>query len=180
MMQIPISQQPTYDPVAVQPMRDELVAAGFEELRTPEEIDNALSNSYEEVVLVVINSVCGCAAGSARPGVTLALQHTIIPDRLVTVFAGQDKAAVAHLRQQYLSEFPPSSPFIALLKNGKILFILQRHDIEGRAPEEIARVLTKNFDQFCSKAGPSISPEDYAKLIHAIACGSKIPKFANN
>ncbi|MFQ5751770.1 MAG: BrxA/BrxB family bacilliredoxin, partial [bacterium] len=162
-MQFPISQQPTYDPDAVQPMRDELIAVGFEELITPEYVDTVLDNNNEETVLVMINSVCGCAAGSARPGVTLALQHNIIPERLVTVFAGQDKAAVDHLRQQYLNEFPPSSPSVALLKNRKVLFILQRHDIEGRSPEEIANKLTVVFEQKCNKQGPSIDPEDYAQ-----------------
>lgn len=178
-MQFPISQQPTYDPEAVQPMRDELIAAGFDELITPEDVDRVLDTNDEETVLVLINSVCGCAAGSARPGVTLALQHNIIPDRLVTVFAGQDKSAVAHLRQQYLDEFPPSSPFVALLKNRKVLFVLQRHDIEGRSPQEIANKLTVVFDRECRKEGPSISPEDYAQLVHAVACGSKIPKFGD-
>ena len=124
---------------------------------------------------MLINSVCGCAAGSARPGVSVALQHNIIPDRFVTVFAGQDKAAVTHLRQQYLNEFPPSSPSVALMKNSKVLYILQRHEIEGRSPEEIADKLTVIFEQQCDKKGPSISPEDYAQLVHAVACGSKIP-----
>ncbi len=179
-MQFPISPQPTYDPAAVQPMRDELIAVGFEELITPEDVDKVLENNDEEMVLVLINSVCGCAAGSARPGVSVALQHNIIPDRFVTVFAGQDKAAVTHLRQQYLNEFPPSSPFVALMKNGKVLFILHRHDIEGRSPQEIANRLTIVFEQECSRNGPSTSPDDYAKLVHAVACGSKIPKFADN
>jgi putative YphP/YqiW family bacilliredoxin len=179
-MQFPISQQPTYDPEAVQPMRDELIAVGFEELITPEDVDTVLNNNDEETVLVLINSVCGCAAGSARPGVSVALQHNIIPDRLVTVFAGQDKAAVAHLRQQYLNEFPPSSPSVALMKERKVLFILHRQDIEGRSPEEIANKLAMVFEQKCSKKGPSISPEDYAQLVHAVACGSKIPVFGDN
>ena len=179
-MQFAISQQPTYDPEAVQPMRDELIAVGFDELITPEDVDTVLDHNDEETVLVLINSVCGCAAGSARPGVTLALQHNIIPDRLVTVFAGQDKTAVGHLREQYLNEFPPSSPFVALMKNGKVLFILHRHDIEGRSPQEIANRLTIVFEQECSRNGPSTSPDDYAKLVHAVACGSKIPKFADN
>jgi len=178
-MQFPISQQPTYAPEAVEPMRNELIAVGFQELLTPEDVDRVLDDNNEETVLVMINSVCGCAAGSARPGVTLALQHHIIPDRLVTVFAGQDKAAAANLRQQYLNEFPPSSPFVALMKNGKVLFILHRHDIEGRSPEEIANILTRVFEQKCSKKGPSISPEDYAQLVHAVACGSKIPMFGD-
>ena len=180
MTQFPMSQQPTYDPEAVQPMRDELIMAGFVELITPEDVDSILDNNNEETVLVMINSVCGCAAGSARPGVTLALQHSIIPDRLATVFAGQDKAAIAHLRQQYLNEFPPSSPFVALTKNRQVLFILHRHDIEGRSPEEIANKLTVAFDQECSNKGPSISPEDYGRLVHAVACGSKIPMFGDN
>ena len=179
-MQFPMAQQPTYDPGAVQPMRDELVAVGFEELLTPEDVDRVLDNNNEETVLVMINSVCGCAAGSARPGVALALQHHIIPDRLLTVFAGQDKAAAANLRQQYLNEFPPSSPSVALMKNSKALYILQRHDIEGRSPEEIADKLTVIFEQQCNKKGPSISPEDYAQLVHAVACGSKIPMFGDN
>ncbi|MFQ5606057.1 MAG: BrxA/BrxB family bacilliredoxin [bacterium] len=179
-MQFPISQQPTYDPEAVQPMRDELIAVGFQELLTPEDVDRVLDDKNEETVLVMINSVCGCAAGSARPGVTLALQHHIIPDRLATVFAGQDKAAAANLRQQYLNKFPPSSPLVALMKNGKVVFILHRHDIEGRSPQEIANRLTIVFEQECSRNGPSISPDEYAKLVHAVACGSKIPKFADN
>ena len=179
-MQLPIAQQPTYDPGAVQPMRDELVAVGFEELLTAEDVDRVLDNNNEKTVLVMINSVCGCAAGSARPGVALALQHHIIPDRLLTVFAGQDKAAAANLRQQYLNNLPPSSPFVALMKNGKVLFTLHRHDIEGRSAQEIANRLTIVFEQECSRNGPSITPDEYDKLIHAVACGSKIPKFADN
>ena len=179
-MQFPMSQQPTYDPGAVQPMRDALTTAGLEELITPEDVDRVLGNNNEETVLVMINSVCGCAAGSARPGVTLALQHSVIPDHYTTVFAGQDKAAVAHLRQQYLSEIPPSSPFVALTKNGKALFVLQRQDIEGRSAEEIASILTEVFDKECSNEGPSISPENYEGLVHAISCGSKIPMFGSS
>ncbi len=179
-MQIPISQQPTYDPASVQPMRDELIGAGLVELINPDDVDNILNAGPNETVLVMVNSVCGCAAGSARPGVALALQHQIIPDRLSSVFAGQDKAALAHLRHEYLAEFPPSSPFVALFKNKKALFVLTRQDIEGRYPEEIAKRLTVAFDQQCSKKGPSISPEDYAQLVHAVACGSKIPKFGDN
>lgn len=179
-MQFPISQQPIYDPEAVRPMRDELTAVGFEELLTPGDVDETLESNSEDTFLVMINSVCGCAAGSARPGVTLALQHRIIPDQLVTVFAGQDKAAVAHLRQKYLNEFPPSSPSVALLKNKEILFMLHRHEIEGRPPQEIASKLIPVFEQKCSRKGPAISPDDYSKLVHAVACGSKIPKFADN
>lgn len=174
---LPIWQQPNYDPVAVQPMRDELIAVGFEELLTPEEVDKALGNQDDKTVLVMINSVCGCAAGSARPGVCEALQHSVIPDKLVTVFAGQDKTAVAHVRETYLSELPPSSPSVALLKNGKVLFMLHRYMIEGRRPQDISFMLRQVFDEFCQGEGPSITPEQYEQVVHARVCGSKIPRF---
>ncbi len=169
--------QPMYDPAAVQPMRDELTAAGFEELLAPEAVDDALQNHSGETTLVFVNSVCGCAAGSARPGVTLALQHRLIPNRMTTVFAGQDRAAVDRVRQHYLSEFPPSSPSLALFQNGKAIYMMQRREIEGRSPEDIAHRLIKVFDQYCQRPGPSISPEQFAQLQHAVACGSKIPRF---
>ncbi|RMF61297.1 MAG: BrxA/BrxB family bacilliredoxin [Calditrichaeota bacterium] len=177
MSDIPMWQQPTYDPVAVQPMRDELIAVGFEEILTPEAVDEAIGAKDDKTVLLVINSVCGCAAGSARPGVCEALQHKVIPDRLVTVFAGQDKLATQYIREKYLGQFPPSSPFIALFKNGEVQFVLPRFQIEGRSAEEIAQILIQAFDQFCSKEGPSITPEQYAQLVHARTCGSKIPRF---
>ena len=170
--------QPMYDPAAVQPMRDELTAAGFEELLAPEAVDTALQNHSEETTLVFINSVCGCAAGSARPGVTLALQHQVIPDHLTTVFAGQDRAAVDRVRQHYLAEFPPSSPSLALFKNGKPVYMMHRREIEGRSPEDIASRLVKVFNQYCKRQWPSISAEQFAQLQHAVACGSKIPRFA--
>jgi putative YphP/YqiW family bacilliredoxin len=167
---------PIYDPTAVQPMRDELTWVGFEELLTPEDVDRAVRET-EGTLLVVINSVCGCAAGSARPAVALALQHKTIPDRLTTVFAGQDREATARVRE-YLVGYPPSSPSMALLKDGKVLFMMERHHIEGRAPEEIARVLTRAFDEFCDRQGPSIPPEKYEQLVHAKACGSSIPRVS--
>ncbi len=166
---------PLYDPQAVQPMRDELVYVGFEELTTPQKVDEILSEQNDETVLVVINSVCGCAAGSARPGVTEALQNKNIPDRLVTVFAGQDRDAVDTLRQKYLPEVAPSSPSVFLMKNGKMVYGLPRLHIEGRTPDQIAGLLKQVFNENCSRQGPSISEEDYAKLVHARACGSKIP-----
>ena len=178
MNQVPFGQQPNYDPVAVQPMRDELVAVGFEELFTPDDVDNALGQQDDKTVLLVINSVCGCAAGSARPGVCEALQHSVIPDRLVTVFAGQEKAATQYLREKYLSQFPPSSPFMALFKNGEVQFILPRFHIEGRSPQELAEILKQVFDKFCTRKGPSITPEQYAQVVHARTCGSKIPRFS--
>ena len=138
-----INNGPMYDPQAVQPMRDELVYVGFEELTTPEAVDEKLSKENNETNFVFINSVCGCAAGSARPGISMALQGSKIPNNIVTVFAGQDKAAVDTVRSKYLSQFPPSSPSAALIKNGEVIFMLPRHHIEGRTPEQISEILSR-------------------------------------
>jgi putative YphP/YqiW family bacilliredoxin len=170
---------PIYDPEAVQPMRDELLFVGFEEATTPQKVEDLISQQDDKTVFVFINSVCGCAAGSARPAAALSLQNNIIPDRLVTVFAGQDREAVDHLRNKYLSNVPPSSPFIALFKNGKIIYTMPRHHIEGRNAEDIADELQILFNKQCSAQGPSISPDKYAELIHAVSCGSKIPLNKN-
>jgi len=171
-----ISRPPMYDPEAVQPMRDELIAVGFTELLTPEEVDKAINVKDDKTVLVMINSVCGCAAGSARPGVSLALQHTVIPDKLYTGFAGMEREAVDKIRH-YVTNFPPSSPSVALFKNGEIIYFMQRYDIEGRNKVEIAETLKEVFDEICTRKGPSISPEDFAKVEYAKMCGSKIPLF---
>jgi putative YphP/YqiW family bacilliredoxin len=171
--------QPTYDPVAVQPMRDELIAAGFKEMLSPAYVNAFINRKDDKTVLVMINSVCGCAGGSARPGVTLALQNKIIPDELYTTFAGQDKMAVAELREKYLPGIPPSSPFIVLFKNGEIIFMMQRFDIEGKTAEIVAGELVEDFNELCTRQGPSIPAEDYANLVHAIMCGSKIPLAKN-
>ncbi len=170
---------PTYDPQAVQPMRNEIIAAGFTEMLSPADVDSFINRKDDKAVLVMINSVCGCAAGSARPGVTLALQNKIIPDVLLTVFAGQDKAAIASLREKYLQGYPPSSPLIALFKNCEISFIMQRLDIEGKSADMVAGELVEAFNRLCSKQGPSIPEEDYKNLVHAISCGSKIPLAKN-
>ena len=166
---------PTYDPAAVQPMRDELIYVGFEEALTPEKVEEIISKQNDATVLFFINSVCGCAAGSARPGIALALQNKVIPDKLVTVFAGQDKEAVNFLRSNYLSNYPPSSPFIALFKFGELVRAIPRNQIEGRSAEEIAEELNEIFYQNCNASGPSISKEKYDELIYAKMCGSKIP-----
>lgn len=166
---------PLYDPEAVQPMRDELIYVGFHEATTPQLVEDYLGKKTNESIFVVINSVCGCAAGSARPAVTLALQHHTIPDKLITVFAGQDRDAVDYLREKYLNQYPPSSPSMALFVNGELVYFLPRHRIEGRYAEEIAEELKTIFDKYCKRQGPSISPEKYAQLVHAISCGSKIP-----
>jgi putative YphP/YqiW family bacilliredoxin len=165
-----------YDQDAVQPMRDELVAVGFKELLTSQEVDETVKVNDDKTALVMINSVCGCAAGSARPGISLALQNGKIPDKLYTVFAGQEREAVDRLRQ-YIPGFPPSSPCVALFKNGELIYFMQRYDIEGNSAEYIAGVLKKVFDDACSNNGPSISPEDFAKVLYAKQCGSKIPLF---
>ncbi len=171
-----ISRPPIYDQEAVQPMRDELVAVGFTELMTPKDAEEAIKTNDDKTTLVMINSVCGCAAGSARPGVSLALQHNIIPDKLYTVFAGQERDAVDKVRE-LIGNYPPSSPSVALFKNGKLIHFMQRYEIEGNGPETIASELKDVFEEHCSKEGPSISPENFAKVMYAKSCGSKIPLF---
>ena len=137
-----------YDPRMVQPMRDELTSLGFEELLTTEDVDSALKS--EGTVMVVVNSVCGCAAGKARPGVRLAVQHDRVPDKLATVFAGMEIEATEQART-YFSGYPPSSPQVGLLKDGQLVFLMERHDIEGRDANEIAEKLVEAFDEHCSK-----------------------------
>lgn len=135
-----------YDPVMVQPMREEVTRLGVKELKTPAEVDSAVKNPG--TTLVFVNSVCGCAAAGARPGLTLALRHANRPKQLTTVFAGMEREAVARARE-YFKPYQPSSPQIALLKDGKLVHMLQRHDIEGRDPQTIAAALTKAFDEHC-------------------------------
>ncbi|CAM3185803.1 BrxA/BrxB family bacilliredoxin [Paenibacillus lupini] len=131
----------------VQPMRDDLTRIGIKELRTPEEVAESLPEA-KGTTLVVVNSVCGCAAGQCRPGVAEALQHDITPDHLYTVFAGQDKEATAKARE-YFAPYPPSSPSIALMKDGELVHFIERHQIENRSAAEIAEDLTNAFDRFC-------------------------------
>ena len=122
--------------VLVIPMREDLTRLGINELKTTEEVDEVFSNKTG-TTLLVINSVCGCAAGNARPAVKIALGHDVIPDKLTTVFAGQDQEATAQARS-YIEGYPPSSPSMALFKDGQLVEMIQRHQIEGRTPEEIA------------------------------------------
>lgn len=138
-----------YDPEMVQPMREELTNHGVTELLTAEDVDTALSGK-EGTTLVVVNSVCGCAAGSARPGVLLALDYEVTPDNIYTVFAGQDAEATNQARS-YFSQYPPSSPSIALLKDGECVFMLERQHIEGRSPQEVAMLLADAFKMYCKK-----------------------------
>src|ERR1700688_2036344 len=137
-----------YPEQLIAPMREDLTRHGVEEARTPADVDRLLGPE-SGTVLMVVNSVCGCAAGRARPAVGMALQHSVRPSQAATVFAGGDEAAVAHLRG-ILSEYPPSSPSMALFQNGKPVYMLHRRDIERREAAEIASLLTSAFDQFCS------------------------------
>jgi putative YphP/YqiW family bacilliredoxin len=129
------------------PMRLDLTEAGFQEMKTSDEV-TAVLDQKEGSVLVMINSVCGCAAGNARPAVKMAAQHSKIPTKLTTVFAGQDKEAVAKVRD-YCLPYPPSSPSIALFKDGELVHFIERHHIEGRPADLIAQNLIQAFEEYC-------------------------------
>jgi bacilliredoxin len=139
-----------YPELMIRPMREELTRLGIEEARTPEAVDEAIEQT-KGTLLVVVNSVCGCAAGKARPGIAMALKHATRPDRAITVFAGADPAATDRARQHFTG-YPPSSPSIALIKDGRLVYMLQRSEIEGRDAPAIAQELTRAFDQHCLKA----------------------------
>ena len=128
------------------PMRDELTRLGFEELRTPELVDEAVNRTG--TTMIVVNSVCGCAAGKARPGIALALGRGARPDHLGTVFAGGDIEATARAREHF-APYLPSSPSVALLKDGKVVYMMERRDIEGRTADMIAAELQKAFETHC-------------------------------
>lgn len=138
-----------YPEFMIAPMREELTRLGAEELRTSEAVDQTLQNS-KGTVMVVVNSVCGCAAGKARPGIALALQHEVRPDKVATVFAGGDIEATERARS-YFTGYPPSSPSIGLLKDGKLVYMMERHQIEGRGPEQIAFELRQAFEKHCTE-----------------------------
>ncbi|HTR81034.1 MAG TPA: BrxA/BrxB family bacilliredoxin [Bacteroidota bacterium] len=137
-----------YDPVLIQPFRDDLTRVGIRELRTAAEVDDVL-NQKKGTVLVVVNSVCGCAAGRARPAITQALQHANKPDVLTSVFAGQDMEATARARE-WFGQIPPSSPSVALFKDGELVHFIPRFRIENRDAQAIAADLTSAFDEYCS------------------------------
>jgi len=136
-----------YPPEIVDPCREDLIEAGVTELHSPIEVDNVIKG-VPGTALVVINSVCGCAAGVARPAVKLALQHSKLPEKLTTVFAGVDVEATERVRH-YLEGYPPSSPGVALFKDGAPVFVLERHQIEGRSAQQIAFDLVTAFDEHC-------------------------------
>ena len=137
-----------YDPQLVQPMREELTSLGVQEGRTAEEVDTELEN-FEGTALVIINSVCGCAAGNARPAVALAVKNgEKMPEKLLTTFAGNDREATEKARSYFLG-YPPSSPAMGLIKNGQVVHMIERHNIEGRMSSELARELLEAFETHC-------------------------------
>ena len=136
-----------YPPELVAPMKEDLTQVGFTELHTPDEVDNILSKK-EGTTLVVVNSVCGCAAANARPGASMSLANDKKPDNLLTVFAGVDREAVDAARN-HMVPFPPSSPSMALFKNGELVHMLERHHIEGRPAQMIAENLKEAYNQYC-------------------------------
>lgn len=136
-----------YPPELIAPMKEDLVSAGFESLTSAEQVDQTINNSTGSL-LVVVNSVCGCAAGNMRPGVKLSIQNDVVPAKLVTVFAGVDGEAVAQARKYFLP-YPPSSPSIALFKDGKLVHFLERHHIEGGTAQMIAENLKEAYTAYC-------------------------------
>jgi putative YphP/YqiW family bacilliredoxin len=136
-----------YPEFFIAPMRDELTRLGVVELRTADQVDATLTK--EGTVMVVVNSVCGCAAGRARPGIALALEHSVKPDVVSTVFAGADVEATEKARS-YFTGYPPSSPAVALLRDGKLIYMMERHQIENQEAPAIAEALTSAFDKHCA------------------------------
>jgi putative YphP/YqiW family bacilliredoxin len=145
----------SYPEFMIRPMREELTRLGVEEFRTPEDVDHAI-NGASGTLMIVVNSICGCAAGKARPGIALALRNDIRPDKVGTVFAGADIDATSRARA-YFTGFSPSSPSIAILKDGKLVYMMERHQIEGRGPEQIAEELKRAFQAHCTEAAVSTS-----------------------
>ena len=168
-----MSLPPVYDRDAVAPLWQELAAVGVEPLTRPEQVDELLA-AGSGTALVIVNSVCGCAAGQARPGAMLALQHGVIPDRCVTVFAGVDRDAVERARG-YMTGYPPSSPSIGLFKDRTLVFMLQRSDLQRMDEQQVAAALRGAFDQHCSRPGPSIDPDEFKRIRRYQGCGSRIP-----
>lgn len=167
--------RPLYDLDSVRHMWEELENIGVRSLRTPGEVDEAIRNK-KGTTLVVINSVCGCAAGHARPGIGLALQHGIIPDNLFTVFAGVNRDATQRARE-YMDGFTPSSPSVALFKNGELVYMLHRKQIETLDAGGVASELIRAFDAFCSAKGPSVPKEKFENNFGPARCSSTIPKY---
>ena len=138
-----------YPELMIRPMREDLTRLGVEETRTPEQVDDAVKNT-RGTLMIVVNSVCGCAAGKARPGIAMALQNERKPDRVVTVFAGADIEATERARE-YFTDFQPSSPQIAILRDGRVEYMMERHQIDNRNAYQIAQELTQAFDRVCAE-----------------------------
>jgi putative YphP/YqiW family bacilliredoxin len=168
---------PTYAPEVAQPFRDELIEAGFTEMLTPADVDAALGQRDDQLKLVVLNSVCGCAARGARPGAIFSLVNPVVPDGYFTVFAGMEKEAVNHFRASYLPGLTPSSPNIALLKNGELVHLLQRHQIEGKNAGTIAAELTAAYN---THGGKQHTAEELAGLKNYLVQKYNIPIEALN
>ena len=168
------TMQPLYDREAVRPMWEELAQCGVTPLQTVAEVDAALAQAG--TTLVVVNSICGCAAGAARPGITQALQSAVIPDQLTTVFAGVDREATELVRER-MPQVQPSSPSVAIFRDGAPIYALERRHIERMTVHEIAAELVRAFRQHCTRPGPSVPAEVYEKVVHAHMCGSQIPTF---
>jgi putative YphP/YqiW family bacilliredoxin len=143
-----------YPDAMVDPMREELTRLGVEELKTADAVDAAFDEADDETMLLIINSVCGCAAGNARPAVSMVRETDVQPDRYVTVFAGQDLEATERVREQYLPGIPPSSPFFALFRDGEPVYIVERKHIEGRSANAIAADLVEAFEAYCTEEEP--------------------------
>ncbi len=139
-----------YPEDVIRPMREELTRLGVEELRTPEAVDDVVKNTTG-TLMVVVNSICGCAAGKARPGIALALRHDVRPDKVATVFAGADIEATERARS-YFTGHLPSSPSIGILKDGQLVYMMERYQIEGKGPDQIAEELKRAFEQCCATA----------------------------
>lgn len=153
-----------YNPEIVKPMWKELDDIGVAPLTTAEAVDRAMADRTG-TIMILVNSVCGCAAGHARPGVALALQNRVIPDRLYTVFAGVDREATLRARE-HMKGMPPSSPSVALFKDGEMVFMLHRKQIETMDMDNVARHLARAFDQHCDSPGPSVPPEVMARAFN--------------
>ncbi len=162
---------PKYDPELVEPLWKQMVEIGFESLSTAEQVRGALARSG--TVLCLINSVCGCAARGARPGVALALQNDLIPDHLITVFAGMDQEAVQAVRDA-MPEVPPSSPCAALFRGGKLLAVAERRHIESMGAVELANRLQELFNRECTRRGPSVPQEVFDSVEFVQMCSSSL------
>jgi putative YphP/YqiW family bacilliredoxin len=169
------SEGPSYPEAIAGPYRQELLRAAFQPLLTPPEVDQALRRTDDRTVLLVVNSVCGCAARVARPGVIRSLLHDKVPDQFFSLFAGMEKEAVAWFRQQYLPGISPSSPNIVLLRNGEQVHILQRYQIERMTAEEIAEDLARAYDQTCRNSFSSAQYDELRNLYQQLYRQNPIP-----